>query len=66
MKRLIMNRADIAKIQETLNKFPGIDPFVLEIEDASGIGYTIDLVIDHTVGNVKGEFRVPIVGVEDW
>lgn len=66
MKRLIMNRADIAKIQETLNKFPGIDPFVLEVENASGIGYTIDLVIDHTVGNVKGEFRVPIVGVEDW
>ena len=66
MKRLMLNRADIAKIQETLDKFPGIDPFVLEVETASGIGYTIDLVIDHTVGNVKGEFRVPIVGVEDW
>ncbi len=66
MKRVTLNRADIVKIQETLDKFPGIDPFVLEIENASGIGYTIDLVIDHTVGNVKGEFRVPIVGVGDW
>jgi hypothetical protein len=66
MKRIFLNRADIKHIQETLEKFPEVDNFCLELVDTSGIGYTIDMVVTQKVNGVDGKFTIPIVGVEDW
>jgi hypothetical protein len=65
-KRLSLNRADIRVIQEKLDKFPNIDPFILEYNNASGIGYTLDILIETETNGVKGEFRIPVVTPEEW
>ena len=65
-QRLHLNRADIAAIQEKLDKFPNIDPFILEYNNASGIGYTLDILIETEKNGVRGEFRVPVVTPAEW
>ena len=65
-QRMNLNRADIKVIQEKLEKFPDIDPFILEYNNASGIGYTLDILIEAEKNGVKGEFRIPVVSPAEW
>lgn len=66
MHRIFLNRADIKLVQNTLEKFPDVDSFCLELTDTSGIGYTIDMVVTQKVNGVEGRFTIPVVGVENW
>jgi hypothetical protein len=66
MKKIWLNRADIKKIQETLELFSEVDAFQLQVEDTSGIGYTIDMLVPQHINSVEGEFKIPVVGVQDW
>ena len=65
-QRMNLNRADIKAILEKLEKFPDIDPFILEYNNASGIGYTLDILIEAEKNGVKGEFRIPVVSPAEW
>ena len=66
MKRIWLNRADIKKIHETLELFPEVDAFQLEVVDTSGIGYTIDMIVPQHINSIEGQFKIPVVGIEDW
>lgn len=66
MTKIWLNKADIKKIQETLELFPEVDAFQLQVESTSGIGYTIDMIVPQHINSVEGEFKIPVVGVQDW
>jgi hypothetical protein len=64
--KITLNRNDISKIQNLLEKFPDVDFFSLTQESGSGIGCVLTMSFDHSVDNIKGTFTTEINGVEDW
>jgi len=67
-KRIYLQKRDVEKILEVINKFPNQDQnYKLEYHDDSGIGYSIDLVLKYNINGFDGEFRIPIVDdVDAW
>ena len=63
---MYLNRKDLEKIKDVLDKFPEIDNFELEQESGSGIGSVTLMTIFTDVNGAKGSFTVEISGVEDW
>lgn len=61
-----IQKTDIVKILETMEKFPSESNYQLVYDNTPGLGYTIDMIIPLTLDNQKGEFKVPITGVESW
>jgi hypothetical protein len=66
MKELNLNRADISRLNEVLEKFPEIDNFTLMVEDTSGIGYTVDLEFTREEKKVRCKVVVPVTDVGEW
>ena len=64
--KIILNKNDLAKIQQLLKKFPETDFFSLTQESGSGIGSVLTMSFDYSVGDIKGTFTTEINGVEDW
>jgi hypothetical protein len=64
--KIILNRNDLAKIQQLLAKFPETDFFSLVQESGSGIGSVLTMSFDYSVDDIKGTFTTEINGVEDW
>lgn len=63
---MYLNRKDIQKIQEVLDKFSDVDRFELEQDNCSGIGSVITMTFEKEINGVRGSFDVEISGVEDW
>lgn len=63
---MYLNRKDIQKIQEVLDKFPNVDRFELEQDNCSGIGSVTTMTFEKEINGVRGSFDVEISGVEDW
>tara|TARA_R110000796_G_scaffold87122_2_gene188250 strand:- start:2073 stop:2330 length:258 start_codon:yes stop_codon:yes gene_type:complete len=63
---MYINKRDVEKILEVMNKFPNAESFALAHEASSGIGSVITLTIRTQVNELNGEFSVEISGVENW
>lgn len=63
---MYLNRKDLEKIQEVLNKFQEVDHFELIQESGSGIGTVTEMLFNMEVNGYNGQFRIEIQGVEDW
>ena len=63
---MYLNRTDIEKIAEVLEKFPDVHSFELNQETGGGIGTIITMTFDQTVNGVNGSMTVEISGVENW
>lgn len=63
--KIQLNRQDIHKILNVLDKFPEINHFWLEVEN-SGIGNAINLEFDLVVAEARGTFNIEISGAGDW
>lgn len=63
---MYIDKSEIVKIAEVMDKFPEARSFKLENDSSSGIGSMITLVVQTTVNGVDGEFTVEISDVGDW
>lgn len=63
---MYLNRKDIDKILDVLNKFQDVQTFQLEQENCSGIGSITTMKFNQTVNEVECELAVEISGVENW
>jgi len=60
-----LNKDDLAKISEVLDKFPDSSVFKLSKESCA-IGYILNLIIDVNLHGIPGEFKTEISGVDNW
>ena len=63
---MLLNRNDIEKITEILEKFPDVTSFKLQSESGSGIGSVLTMTFAQKLNGVNGSLSVEISGVEDW
>ena len=63
---MYINKQDIEKILEVMNKFPDAESFALAQESSSGIGSVTTLTVRTRVNELDGEFSVEISGEENW
>ena len=66
MKEINLNRADVSRLNDVLDKFPEIDNFTLVVEDTSGIGYTVDLKFTREEKTMRGKVVIPVTDVGSW
>lgn len=65
--RIFLNKKDLIKMLEVVEKFPEYDNQNFEIEYYScGLGYAIDMVIKSELNGVAGDFKIPIADSGDW
>ena len=65
-KRMYINKSDVEKIIEIMDKFPNASRFKLIQNSDSGIGSVLDLEFTTFVNGVEGTFTVEIAGSADW
>ncbi len=63
---MFLNKKDLTKMQEILDKFPEVDFFEVKQESGSGIGSVTSMTFTYEVNGYFGNFEVEISGVEDW
>jgi hypothetical protein len=63
---MYLNRENIKKIADTLEKFKDVEVFELEQDSISGIGSVTTMYFAHKVNDVSGRFAVEISGEENW
>ena len=64
---IILNRADIEKLQLFLTEFDTIDRFALvESGDGSGIGSMLHVEVEDKENGFNVTKKYEIAGVEDW
>jgi len=63
---MILQRTDIEKIVDVLDKFPEINSFEINEENCSGIGNIITMTFAKEINGLTGSFNVEISGVENW
>ena len=61
-----LNRNELNKIQETLDKFPDVGSFEIIEEGNNGIGSVLSIKFNHKVNDVVATIQVEIAGVESW
>lgn len=61
-----LNTVDLNKITEIMKKFPEVERFKIIEERHSGIGNTIELVLDYKVNGIESTVTIEISGVENW
>jgi len=66
MKEINLNRADVSRLNDVLDKFPEIDNFTLVVEDTSGIGYTVDLKFTREEKTMRCKVVIPVTDVGSW
>lgn len=66
---IYLSKENIEKILETINKFPDgcneAGNYKFE-HSYCGIGSSLDMIINMSIKGQKGEFRIEILGSEDW
>ena len=63
---MFLNRKDVEKIQEILEKFSDVETFEIEQTGNNGIGTITTMIFDYEVNGMRGNFKIEISGVEDW
>lgn len=61
-----LNKTELKKIQETLDKFPDVHEFKIIKDGSSGIGNILSIMFNQEVNGVMAAVQVEISGVEDW
>jgi len=61
-----LNRKDIKKIQEVLDKFPDVETFELDQNSESGIGSILTMTFPQEINGLRASVDIEISGVEDW
>lgn len=60
-----LEKKDVEKILETMNKFPQENKYCLEYS-SYGIGSSLDMIIPISIKGQPGEFKVEIFGSDEW
>ena len=63
---MYIQRKDIEKIAELMDKFPNAHGYHLETKNHSGIGTNMYLIISDTFNGVYGDLKVEVSGVDNW
>jgi hypothetical protein len=63
---MYIDKQDVEKILEVMNKFPDARSFALAQDSSSGIGSVTTLTVHTQINELDGEFTVEISGVENW
>lgn len=63
--KMILNKADVTKLLEVLNKFD-VDYFELLKHDTSGIGYTLDIEFPMEIKGELVSVKASVVGTNEW
>lgn len=66
MTKIMMNPADIEVIQNIIRENQITGNFELSYENASGIGYTIDMSYVSMVNGREAKITIPVCGVDTW
>lgn len=61
-----IQRAELNKIQEILNKFPDVNGFELVYHGGGGIGYTLSMKFNYKINDIDTIVEVEVTGVENW
>lgn len=65
--RLCLNKKDLIKMLEVIEKFPEYENRNFRLEYSScEIGQTVDMIIETIVNGIAGELRISIADVSDW
>jgi len=65
MNTFYLQKKDVEKILETMNKFPQKENYRFEY-DCHGIGSSLDMIVPISIKGQPGEFKVEIFGSDDW
>jgi len=65
MTTFYLQKKDVQKILETMNRFPQEENYRFEYE-YHGIGTSLDMVVPISIKGQPGEFKVEIFGSDDW
>ena len=60
-----LQKEDLTKIIETLEKFPTIDSLSI-ITEQSGVGQTLNILFDTHYNGVPGVFKVDLTDTSKW
>ena len=63
---MYINKEEVVRILNAMDKFTDADSFELVNEGQSGIGSTISLIVHTKINGLAGEFKTEISGSEDW
>ena len=63
---MFLNRKDIEKIKDILDRCPDLDIFELEQDSSSGIGSLTTMTFAREINGLRGSFEIEVSGVEDW
>ena len=63
---MYIQRKDIEKIAELMDKFPDAHTYQLETENRSAIGTDMYLIITDNFNGVFGDLKVEVSGVDKW
>jgi len=63
---MYIQRKDIEKITELMDKFPDAHTYQLETENTSAIGTEMYLIITDNFNGVFGDLKVEVSGVDNW
>lgn len=66
MTKIMMNHADVAIIQQIVEENNIRGNFNIIYNNASGIGYTLDMEYETEVNGRPATIRIPICGAENW
>ncbi len=63
---IVLNKEDLKKILEIMDRFPETNLVDIEQDRSSGIGCITTVRVETEIQGLRGEFVVEISGVEDW
>ena len=66
MSVIHLQRKDLKKISQVLEKFPESTNFWLRESASNGIGTVCTLDVETEINGTKGIFQVEIFGVNEW
>ena len=63
---MFLNRKDIEKIKDILDRCPDLDIFELEQDSSSGIGSLTTMTFAREINGLRGSFEIEVSGSEEW
>lgn len=63
---MYIDKDEVTKILDVMNKFPDARAFELHSDSSSGIGSVITMCVHTSINGLDGQFTVEISGVENW
>lgn len=65
MSTIKLNKDELNKINELMDKFPGVDSLTL-VTTNTGVGQTLDILFDTHYNGVPGVFKVDLTDTSGW